>query len=253
VTDRPYKKPPITEAVIEVRFGQPIELAQRSRFMADFALLYPHEQSIRSLEVAVHVPAAANEQPVEQTAQISPQVGHRRSSTDLTEILLLWPTNFVVSQLAPYPGWESFFARFTRDWTRWKRVAGYRTITRIGVRFINRIDIPISGGIVEEAEYLTVFPKLPDTFGPLTGYGVQVQMPVRDIECNLIINSSAVPSPLLQHGSLMLDIDIAKDTNVPQSDDEIYILLNRVRIKKNEIFEACVTDKARELFQKWPA
>lgn len=250
VVDQLYKKPPITEAVIEVRFAEPMELTQREKFIASFAPFYPHQQMIRNLALSVQVPPGTDEQPVEQMAQINPQLGHRRSSTDLTEILLLWPTNFIVSQLAPYPGWESFFARFARDWKTWKKVAGYRSITRIGVRFINRIDIPITEGIVEEAEYMNVFPRLPDSFGPLAGYGVQARTPIRDIECNLTVNSAAVPSPLIGHGSFVLDIDIAREANVPQSDHEITNLLGRVRIKKNEIFEACVTDKARELFQK---
>ena len=163
--------------------------------------------------------------------------------------MLFQPNSVAVAQLAPYPGWEVFFPRFVRDWEAWKREAGYRQIIRVGVRFINRIDIPIVSGLIEEAEYLSVYPKLPDSLGPVTGYGVQAQLPMQDIGCNLTINSAAVPSPMLEHGSILLDLDIAKEVNPPQKDEEIFELLGRIRIKKNEIFEACITRKAKELFQ----
>jgi uncharacterized protein (TIGR04255 family) len=48
----------------------------------------------------------------------------------------------------------------------------------------------------------------------------------------------------------MLDIDIFMVSNTPQKDDDIYQLLNEIRVKKNETFEACITNRARELFQK---
>jgi uncharacterized protein (TIGR04255 family) len=249
VPEQPYKRPPITEAIIEARFADEMEPAQLERIIAGFASSYPHQQPIRNVGVALAVPPEVSAQPV---AQFNQQVGYRRSSTDLTELLLVWPAIFVVSQLAPYPGWDTFFARLVRDWTNWKRLVGYRRVVRIGVRYINRIDIPTpsASGIIEETEYLNIFPKLPDGLGPMTAFGVQAVVPLGDIGCNLTINSGAVPSPLLNHCSFMLDTDIAKEGSVPQKDDEIFALLEQVRVKKNAIFEACVTDRARELFQK---
>ena len=139
MSEQPYKRPPITEAVIEVRFADEASPAQLERIAGGFASSYPHQQIQRAVGFQFAVPPEVSEQP---TAQFNQQVGHRRSSTDLTEILLIWPSILVVSQLAPYPGWDTFFARFIRDWSDWKRLAGYRRIVRIGVRYINPIDIP---------------------------------------------------------------------------------------------------------------
>lgn len=249
--DQPYKKPPITEAVIEIRFGDPpIDAADLDKASTRFAASYPFKQAVKNLDVAVGVPARLEDRP---TAEVRERVGHRLLSNDPSEILLLWPFAFVVSQLAPYPGWDIFFGRFERDWTNWKKVVGFRKVSRVGVRFINRIDVPITDGIIEESEYLNVYPQLPDALGQITGYGVQVQSPIRDMGCNLVINSAAVPSPLLGHGSFLVDIDIAMDINAPQSDEEIYKLLNQIRGKKNDVFEACFTPKAKDQFQKWSA
>jgi uncharacterized protein (TIGR04255 family) len=57
-----------------------------------------------------------------------------------------------------------------------------------------------------------------------------------------------VPAPLLGHSSFVLDQDLHTEINLPQSDDALYILLNQIHVKKNAVFEACITDRARELF-----
>ena len=81
-------------------------------------------------------------------------------------------------------------------------------------------------------------------------YAVQAQLHIADIGCDLTLNSSVVPSPLLGHRSFVIDQDIGKD-NPPQNDDGIYNLLNQIRVTKNRVFEACITDRARELFEPW--
>ena len=247
MSEQPYRRPPITEAVIEVRFATPLTPGEVDKASQDFALFYPFDQPIRNLGVAVELASGLTSEP---TTQVNQQFGHRRLSTDASEIVLMWPSALIVAQLAPYPGWDVFFDRFARDWKAWKRATDFRKITQIGVRFINRIDVPIKDAIIEESEYLNVYPKVPAQFAHMNGYNLQVQLPIFDKECTLIINSAAIPSPLIGHGSLLLDLDISMGKNPPQNDDAIFQLLNKIRVKKNETFEACVTNRARELFQK---
>jgi uncharacterized protein (TIGR04255 family) len=249
VVEQPYKRPPITEAIVEIRFATPIDADAIAKTGAAFRQFYPLEQIVKNVNVAVDVPVHDNDAP---TAQINQETGHRRSSLDLTELVLMWPLTFVISQLAPYPGWDHFFARFVRDWTLWKKELGYRKISRIGVRYINRIDIPRVAGnpIIEEAEFLNVYPHLPEALGATFGYGVQAVLAIQDIGCKLVLNSSVVPSPLLNHASFLIDQDIAKEVEPPQRDEQLYELLKDIRVKKNSVFESCITDRARELFHQ---
>lgn len=242
-----YRKPPITEAVIEIRFAESIDAARLQKANADFALDYPVEQRLRNVGFELRVPRGHDDQPTAQLGQ--DEAGYRRASSDLSQIVLLWPASFALAQLAPYPGWDVFFGRFVREWATGKRASGYRKIARVGVRFINRLDVPLIGAVTEESHYLNVYPKLPDTLGSVLAYGIQAQLPLADVGCNLLLNSSSMPSPLLGHGSFLLDLDIFKEIEPPQKDDDIYDLLNAIRRKKNEVFEACVTNRARELFQ----
>jgi uncharacterized protein (TIGR04255 family) len=247
VTQPSYKHAPITEAVIEIRFAAPMDSADVDKVSDKFSSHYPQHQSVQNVKFAVELPAGQKDT---ATAEFDREVGHRRSSSDMTHLLVLWPSAIVVSQLAPYPGWDRFFERFVRDWKLWKRIIGFRTIGRLGVRYINRIDIPISGPVMEFETFLNVYPKLPDILGPVGAYAVQAVLPIVDIGCKLTLNSAVVPAPILGHASFVVDQDIAKEVNLPQSDEAIYELLNEIRVRKNNVFESCISNRARELFQR---
>jgi uncharacterized protein (TIGR04255 family) len=247
VTSPGYKRAPITEAVIEIRFTNPVTVKKLDKIYKKFSTSYLHHQDVKNIKVDLRLPGHQTGIP---KAEFDQELGHRLSTTDMTELLVLWPSAFVVSQLAPYPGWDVFFQRFVRDWKIWKRSMGHPSVARIGVRYINRIDIPISGPIVEYEKFINVYPKLPDVLGPVNAYGVQAVLPIVDIGCKLTLNSAIVASPILDHASFVVDQDISKEVDAPQSDNAIYELLSEIRKRKNIIFEACITDSARELFQR---
>jgi uncharacterized protein (TIGR04255 family) len=247
MADQPYSKPPITEAVIQIHLADVLETDDLNKVNGSFSRLYPNHLDVQNLNFAVEMTSKIGDQPKTQVHH--QETGHRRGIDDQTQVVVLWPTSLIISQLAPYPGWNDFFGRFDRDWTLWKRVVGYRKIHRVGVRYINRIDIPITDQVAYYEKYLNIYPSVPEQWGPNLAYGVQVQLPIADLGCILTINSSSVPAILLDHASFIFDQDIAKEANVPQNDKDLYKLLEDIHIKKNEIFESCITDEARELFR----
>lgn len=239
-----YKKPPITEAVISIVFKKLTGEEDLLDLQKKFSKYYPHSQAIENVHVKLNIGTLPNTN-MGQTRER----GYRLSSLDMTEILVLFPKSITVSQLAPYPGWDSFFARFRRDWAFRKRKLNFQTVERIGVRYINRVDIPMEGEAVAHEDYLNIFPRVPSELAPLNAYTVQVQRLMRDINALLTINSASVPSPLLKHASFIIDQDIVRQIDVPQRDEDIFGLINEIRVRKNKIFESCVTDHARGLFR----
>lgn len=241
-----YDHPPITEAVIAINFKSTIGFDELTSISKKFQKEYPQSQAISNVSFTVDVDGDGSAVPTPKNTQN--QKGWRLSSGDMTEILVMWPQSFTISQLAPYVGWDKFLERFVRDWKKFKRHAGQKEISRIGVRYINRIDIPVTGDIVEHEKYLNVFPKLPNSLTPLHAFAVQSALKLQDIGCDLLINSAAVPSPVLDRASFMLDLDIFRAVELPQSDQDIYNLLDEIRKKKNKVFEQCISNRARKLF-----
>jgi len=236
-----YEHAPITEAVINLSFAEPLKIKTFDKIRKSLKKNYAHDTPQKNIALSVSIDfdkVGKNEEEL-----------IRFSSRDMTEICVLMKSSLIISQLAPYKSWGPFIERLKRDYLIHKEEAGLLTVNRIGVRYINRIDIPIESAIVNEWEYLNVFPQYPSSLGTLDGYTMQQVSKLENIEATLIINSSVVPSPLAKHISIVLDQDIVKIINVPQKFEEIVSFLERVRVEKNRVFEACIKDKTREIIK----
>ena len=238
-----YKHPPVTEAVIGVSFAENFSKTVLKSVSDMLAKKYPIHQSLQNISVNLDLSphAGKDRKTITEVAQ-----GHRRSSQDMTELALALPNSLVFSQLAPYPSWATFSNRFIRDWKLLKKALGYREINRIGVRYINRIDIPVTGPLIQHEQYLNVFPRIPDMLSPLMAGAVQTISYFEDIKCTLTLNSGVVESPILNHKSFLLDLDVGRELDVPQNDKGIFELLEAMRLKKNQVFEACISQRTRD-------
>jgi uncharacterized protein (TIGR04255 family) len=188
------------------------------------------------------------------TAKLAQQPnGFRLNTDDQTDVALIFPNGLATARLAPYPGWGAFRDRARANWTEWRRASPARQVTRIGVRYVNRIDIPIEGegGKISLPKYLEFRPLVPNISGqrPFAGYMQQVTLPTDSPPWSATITSAVVnPPPLLKHISLLLDIDLFRTAEIPANEDDLWKVTDSVRPLKNRIFESCITDEARKLF-----
>lgn len=243
MTDIVYKNPPITEAVIGIYFKFPLSEEELSSFNQKLSRLYQNQQVMPNVNVALEINENTINNPI-----ITQVNSYRLSRDNSTQIILLSKEAFVLSQLAPYKGWDDLYQRFTEAWAIKTRAVGFQEIGRVGVRYINRIDIPIENDNIEYENYLNIYPAAPKSLGNLNAYAIQVALPIQKIGCNLNINSAVVSSPIIGHLSFVLDLDIFKLSDVPQSDKDLCSLLNEIHVEKNRVFEDCITDNARKLF-----
>jgi uncharacterized protein (TIGR04255 family) len=77
---------------------------------------------------------------------------------------------------------------------------------------------------------------------------MQVQIPQMDLGAMLILNEAMVPPPNAEVVSIVVDIDVFKQGLKLHSDAaEVWSLLDVFRLRKNLIFEGCITNNTREL------
>ena len=237
-----YKRPPISEAVVEVRIASPLALATVERVRDRLREYYPLEGQIR----------AANLEIGETTARVlGEQVqGYRLTAADAASLVSVTTQFISTSRLPPYDGWELFIADARRNWEIWKRAVGWQKIARVGVRFLNRLDIPAEGPVSID-DYLTFTIKGPPLdLPPMHSFAIQEARPLGRDNCQLVLNAGLVPSSLVKTTSLLLDIDVSRIDDLPQNDEGLWALVDRIREYKNSLFEACITDRARELFDR---
>jgi uncharacterized protein (TIGR04255 family) len=237
-TARFYDAPPIVEAVIELRFRDKLGLSGLKKLSRKLATAYPNEaqQIVRGAHVNFETKDVAF---VDEAQQI------RRSTSDEVEIIVLKPDGFSFSRLAPYLGWDSFQAHVVRD-IRLLLKGAKRNVQRIGIRYINRVDIPMCEGKAAHEDYLNVYVKVPSSIETIGPHNLAFET-VLD-QHKLIIQSGMTEAIAPDTCAFYLDIDLIAVEDVPQDLDGVIRHLRKMRTLKNQVFETLITDKARELF-----
>jgi len=240
----PYPRAPITEGVIHLTVEGKATPAELEKLVKRFAKDYPQQETLAALSVGINTTGGVT------TVQQQPQ-GYRVKSTDQADILLVLPDGIAASRLAPYPGWEQLQERSRAAWAEWRDSVAHKIIKRIGVRYINRIDIPIrQSEILDIEEYLRIVPRVPEfSKRPLSGFWAQVTKPTDIPHWSVSVTSNIVsPAPLINHVSVALDIDVFRIEQIPGRDADLWECVDAARSLKNTIFESCITDEARRLF-----
>ena len=177
-------------------------------------------------------------------------IGHLLRRADGLRIIQSRLNGFAYSALAPYDRWETFSAEARDHWNDYQRVARPIKVSRVGVRYVNKIDIPNPS--IEIKDYLRtavdVSPYLPQM---IAGYFLQVVVPLSHFDAMATIVSTIVSPPSADHSSLILDIDTWRTVDIAlastTADEDVTQVLNTLREAKNYIFEACITDATRGL------
>lgn len=239
-----YSKAPITEAIIDLRIKpsansslQAVETASTREASA-----YPevHKLAIArgQLEVGERVSASA----------VQEQTGLSRVSSDKRQVFQARIDGFTFSRLAPYESWEPFRNEAQRLWSGYREIVRPTEITRLAVRYINRFDLP--GTRVELKEYFRTGPEISaDLPQAMNGFFLRLLLPQEDLQGQVIINETIVPPAQPNSVSVVLDIDLFRDQAIPQDEEWIWNYLELLRDRKDLIFNACMTDRAKELIR----
>lgn len=151
------------------------------------------------------------------------------------------------SRLAPYDRWETFQSEARHLWDLYRSILKPAAVTRVAVRYINQINIPRSG--VELKDYFRTGPEIsPDLEQRLDACFMQIQIPQDDLNAKLSITQALVPPSAPETVSVLLDIDLFRTTDLPKTEEEIWLLLGKFRKRKNQAFEACIKNETRRLF-----
>jgi len=242
-TARIYKKPPIVESVIEFQFQQAIDFGLVEKAAVRFKPEYSTLNETNNFNI--HVDADKGQTSVQVQA-----LGIRLANSSANRVLSVGTRGFTFSHLPIYPGWLAFRDAARELWRTWDRVTkSSNRISRVGLRYINRLDAPLSpSGAIETDDYLSIGLKVPQPpFPPLSQQSMRMaaKLPPDDLE--FVLNFGMGDSPLLFHASIVIDIDVYSAVAIPRQEDELWVLLEKMHDHARALFEASINDSARSL------
>lgn len=152
---------------------------------------------------------------------------------------------FTLNFLSPYSDWDEFYKEALLLWEIYFNALKPKKINRIGLRYINKIEIPLP--LVSFQEYILNMPPIPKSLPQLyNSFFMQIQVPCENNEYNAVITET-IETPTKELVPFILDIDIFKEIN---DNNFEFTDFNYLRSMKNLIFEDFITDKTRNLFNK---
>lgn len=238
-----YPNAPITEAIIDLRVkpADGIDCALLKRNVERGLPDYPnHEELIEAIGEMAVGPSGGS-----ASVHQSP-IGWKLTSTDQKQIVQSRWNGFTFSRLAPYGSWHPFRDEARRQWNVYRNTMKPEAVMRIAVRYINRIDLPGDG--VELKEYFRTSPEIaPDLPQQLDGFFMQLRFGYPDVRGQCLINQTIVPSVRDHVVSVVLDIDLFRSQDIPQTDEDLWQCFESLHDAKNKIFEDCITDSTRRL------
>lgn len=231
---------PITEAVIEFQFAisDNVTIDMLRKVADELKASFPQQDEKRSsFFKAVMTPSGPETEMYDQGV-----VGISVKSEDGNKIVQLLRDRFAFSHLPPYKNWELLEEDAIAIWNIFLEKTNIGGINRVGVRFINRIELEVP--FSDFNDYLVAAPIIPVGLPQALGaFNMQLAIPNHEIGADAIVNMSMggwdkekniVP--------VFLDIDVGKVGNIDVDKESLHNILVGLRKYKNELFFRNITE-----------
>jgi uncharacterized protein (TIGR04255 family) len=249
VSRTPYPRPPITEAVIDLRFAGNVEAGQLIEALE--RALGDQVGGPRQVQDLVTLQATRNTDGLATEGQIT-HLLTLLSSADGLRLVGCGDGMLSVHVLAPYPGWAAFIEQATAGVHAVKPLVGAAPVHQIAVRYVDRIVLPATKGVSFQ-EYLTAFPGRPPSMPGevLAFHHVTQSVDPADGTLASLVLASAPPPGAEGRPVAILDLTVWQQGEaLARLDNDAWLpFVEHLHHRQREVFEDCITDRLRESFR----
>ncbi|MBL7131145.1 MAG: TIGR04255 family protein [Candidatus Omnitrophica bacterium] len=243
-----FPNPPITEALLDIRVNLPkeITLDTLATFQGEIKERFPTKKEKYKWEGGVQFQAGGAPKIIPSS---SGTIGYLFHAADGKKIVQARLDGYTFNKLKPYTNWEEFHSEAKELWEIYLKIAKPVNVTRVALRYINRIEIPLP--FKDFKEYILTVPEIGDNIpSALSGFFTRLIIPNPDIQADAVITETMEKiDDKAKVLPFIFDIDVSRKYVFEPQSDEIWQTLNKLREFKNQIFLNSMTEKAKELFK----
>ena len=245
-TVRHLRNAPIVEAIVEFQVDAPAGTSVRSLERAHRPLKSKYPRRVKQMTGTFQFQLTPANGSTAQAAA-SEHVGYRFISGDGKRIAGFTMQAFAFHWLRPYTRWEELRVEAQQLWKHYRSVVKPKAITRIGVRYINNLAVPV--GATDLGDYLVPGPIVPDGL-PQAVKSFLSRIEIVDEANQRIGIITQAFQGLAPDGNLsvLLDVDTVRIGAIRADDENAWLIADRLRVFKNDIFFRCVTDRLLEQY-----
>lgn len=243
IPERHYAHPPLVEALCEMYFtGSQWDSTVPGLFYEQLRVDYPQKSQMSLVGVEVQVgPGGAGVLPLASETRM------RFARDDNSRLVQLDRDLLVVNQLLPYPHYEEWRDVVHNTLDVYSRLTNPAGIHRLGVRYINRVNLP--GSIIRMEDYFRVYPQLPPELGDTHGIFL-LQLLTLPLCSGHQLTLTLGISPPDQPNTTSVLLDLYDVVQLGGQDDfpRVRRLLDEAHVNIVHTFENTITDTSRTLF-----
>ena len=240
-----YKNPPIVEALCEFQFieKEPFDNTIPGLFYKEIQERYPKKIEQKGLSFAVNPKEGKIVPGVEMLGRM------QFFNKDNTSLIQIGPNLLAVNFLKPYPGWEVFKPQIIKHLDIYKKLIPPAGFKRIGLRYIDKIEIPLINNSIAIEDYFKLAPSYPPGLGAhYDSVSIRMEFPYEGGRDKLIVALTSATPEKEGFGAFILDMDYFISSN-----DKIDIVeqewIENAHANIESAFESIIADKCRSIFE----
>jgi uncharacterized protein (TIGR04255 family) len=235
------KKPPLIEAVCEVRLDPSTawDLTIAGRLFEKLQPEYPERRQTLGVELKLNVPQPPDYRQIENLQFLS---------KDGKNVVQVREYSVSVSRLAPYEAWESYKPTVVHVFEKFREISSGGVIARVGLKYVNRIVVPKPEIRLED--FLNFYPfvghNLPESFGPFL---VGVVFPYQNPSGSLRTEATSADPEVPGQYNILLSLDHFATAGEGIKFEGLAEWLEVAHGRIEGVFRAALTDSAMRLFE----
>jgi uncharacterized protein (TIGR04255 family) len=234
---------PIVEAVIDFRVLRQDQVSSKTfeGLGPSIGEQYSQKSEMQSIEGRF---GFENGKPVNPSS-VQATVGWLyRTKTELAQFRM---DGFTFSKVEQYTTWNQVFGEANRLWKIYVDAAKPKRLSRVAVRYINRMRLTASTDL---RQYLEAPPYLPEPI-PQVVREFLSRIVVEDATrgASAVIVQALEPRLDPSSVSVVLDIDASRNVDSKPDDPDLPGIFEQLRRLKNDIFFASITEKTAEMYE----
>lgn len=238
---------PITEALIDLQVQLPdhFELAELETLCSEVAQEYPITMQRKSWTSHIRVTGGGRPEIENPEPKMDGFVLKSESGLQVVQVRM---DGFTFSRLQPYETWEKLRDEARRMWDLYVRITHPQCVTRIAVRYINRIHLPVEADFAEHLSTgIQISSQLPQA---ISGLFLRCEIPFDNPEAQTIITQTlGDPSEDLATIPYIFDIDVFRMGTPCIDQQRLWDELDELREVKNKVFFGSITNATVEMLR----
>ena len=244
---RHLNKAPISEALIDIQFEPHVSLDTLNLFAEVVKSKFDRQTKIWQQSFGVEFVQVRDS----KTSSEQVIIGTRFDSESLKHVVQARVNGLTFSKLAPYKDWDEIKNAAKEVWQEFLQITKPVVVTRVAVRYINALNIPLPIG--DFSEYFTASPQVPALLPQGISAFLQRVVMVDPKTGSVAVVTQALEDPqagtTLSAVNIFLDIECFQAKQIAPDDNELWATLDVLRDFKNAIFFEHITEKTAGLFE----